>query len=302
MKTYLALVRHGVTDWNYDGRAQGQVDVPLNAEGERQAEAVAARMATERWDAVYSSDLARARATAEAICRRTGHTLVTDRRLRERDMGPAEGLTAVEREVLWPGVALSDIPGVESDAALGRRAEAILTEIARRHPGQRVIVVSHGALLNRFLQQTVKAKPVNFRNTGISPVVWDGEAFHPAGGHDYRHLLVDGVEYDGVRTRLVHYVQREGLPGAAMPPEAAARMLRNSSAVEAAWVDERLVGFVRAFTDRVRYGYIDLLYTAPGYGRVAEVLRRRLAERFPGVRFELVNVTEAGEAGAATGA
>ena len=198
MKTYLALVRHGVTDWNYDGRAQGQVDVPLNAEGERQAEAVAARMATERWDAVYSSDLARARATAEAICRRTGHTLVTDRRLRERDMGPAEGLTAVEREVLWPGVALSDIPGVESDAELGRRAEAILTEIARRHPGQRVIVVSHGALLNRFLQQTVKAKPVNFRNTGISPVVWDGEAFHPAGGHDYRHLLVDGVEYDGV--------------------------------------------------------------------------------------------------------
>ena len=104
---------------------------------------------------MYSSDLARARATAEAICRLTGHALITDERLRERSMGPAEGMTAVEREALWPGVALSDIPGVESDAALGLRAEAVLTEIARRHPGQRIVVVSHGALLNRFLQQTV---------------------------------------------------------------------------------------------------------------------------------------------------
>lgn len=301
MKTYIALVRHGVTDWNYEGRAQGQADIPLNAEGERQAEAVAERLATERWDAVYSSDLARARATAEAICRRTGCALITDARLRERHMGPAEGMTAAEREALWPGLRLSEIPGVESDEALARRAVEVLTDIARRHPGQRIIVVSHGAILNRFLQAAAQAEPVNYRNTGISPVVWDGQRFHPAGEHDYRHLLVDGVEYDGALSRLIHHARSEGLPGLPLPPEKAALLLRYSSAVDAAWVDDRLVGYIRAFTDRVRFGYIDLLYTAPGYGRAAEVMRRRIAERYPAVRFELITGAFA-RAGEATGA
>ena len=301
MKTYIALMRHGVTDWNYDGRAQGHVDIPLNAEGVRQAELVAARLATERWDAVYSSDLVRARATAEAICRRTGHTLVTDGRLRERRMGPAEGMTSVERSVLWPGVSLYQIPGVETDEELGRRAEAIFTEIARRHPGQRIIIVTHGAIINRFLQQSAGSGPVNVRNTGISPVVWDGQAFHLAGEHDFRHLLVDGVEYDGARTRLAGYARSAGLPGLRLEPEKAARMLNRSPAVESAWVEDRLVGYLRAFTDHVRYGYIDLLYTAPGYGRVGEMMCRRLAERFPDVRFEHLTGT-AGQAGAATGA
>lgn len=300
MKTYIALVRHGVTDWNYDGRAQGHANIPLNAEGEWQAEALAARMATERWDAVYSSDLARARATAEAVCRRTGHTLITDERLRERWMGPAEGMTAIERDALWPGRPLGAIPGVESDEELGRRGEAIIKEIARRHPGQRIIVVAHGALINHFLQRTAGAASSISRNTGISPVVWDGQAFRLAGEHDYRHLLIDGVEYTGEKGRLIGHIGRAGLPGLPLEPEQATRLLLHSSAVDSAWVDGRLVGYVRAFTDRVRHGYIDLLYTAPGYGRIGEVMRRRITERFPGVQFEVV-AGAAGEAGEATG-
>lgn len=298
MKTYIALMRHGVTDWNYDGRAQGQTDIPLNREGEWQAEAAAARLAGEHWDAIYSSDLSRARATALAVCRRTGHELITEPRLRERQIGPAEGMTEIERSAIWPGLALGEIPGVESNAALAARGEAIFTEIARRHSGQRVLVVAHGGLIANFLQKAAGAPYTISRNTGISPVVYDGQSYALAGEHDYRHLLVDGVEYTGEKYRLIGYARRSGLPGLQMDPQEAGRLLLHSSAVESAWVEDRLVGYARAFTDRVRYGYIDLLYTAPGYQRVAAVLRRRLAERFPTVRFEL----GAGAAQEATGA
>lgn len=290
MKTYLALVRHGVTDWNYDGRAQGHTDIPLNDEGRRQAEAVAARLATERWDAVYSSDLARAQTTAQAICRRTGHELVLDQRLRERNIGLAEGTVEPERQVRWPGVPFHSLPGLETNQELARRALAALTEIAGRHPGQRVIVVSHGGLIATFLREiTGGALPYTIsRNTGITPVLFDGHRFEVAGPHEYRHLLIDGVEYTGEKFRLVSEATRAGLPGLHLQAHEVEPFLWNATALESAWVDDRLVGYVRAFTDRVRTGYIDVLYTLPEYQRIESVLVQRLEQRFPGVRFDLL--------------
>lgn len=67
--TLIGLIRHGVTDWNYEYRAQGQVDIPLNDEGRRQAELLSKRMENEEWDYIYSSDLSRALETAEIIGR-----------------------------------------------------------------------------------------------------------------------------------------------------------------------------------------------------------------------------------------
>lgn len=288
MKTYIALVRHGVTDWNYDARMQGHTDVPLNPEGERQAEAMADRLATERWDAVYSSDLCRARATAMALCRRTGHQLVVEPRLRERQIGMAEGTTALERRLRWPEATLADIPGVETDGPLGGRGEAIITEIARRHPGQRVVIVTHGGIIATFLRRVLGDGAFTgiSRNTGISPVVYDGEGYTAAGPHDYRHLLVDGVEYSGEKYRLLREAQRSGLPGLALEPELIEDFILRSTAVEAAWVDGRLVAYARAFTDGVCFGYIDLLYTQPGHKKVGDRLLERLGQRFPKVRFE----------------
>jgi probable phosphoglycerate mutase len=290
MKTYIALVRHGVTDWNYDARAQGQSDIPLNAEGRRQAEAVAARLSSERWDAIYSSDLARARSTAEAICRLTGHALVTDPRLRERNMGIAEGTTETERQLRWPGVPFYSIAGVESDEALTRRGVEIITEIARRHPGQRVIVVAHGGIIVNFIRG-ISGGAVHVgisRNTGISPVIFDGERFEVAGPHDYRHLLIDGIEYTGEKYRLFAELRRSGLPDLNLQPSEIEPFIMNASAVESAWVDGRLVGYVRAFTDRIRSGYVDVLDTLPEFHRIRPVLVQRLEQRFPGVRFDLL--------------
>lgn len=290
MQTYIALVRHGATDWNYDARAQGHVDIPLNVEGRRQAEAVAARLATERWDAIYSSDLSRAYATAQAIASRTGLSVQVDERLRERCMGLAEGTTLLERKLRWPGDAWKSPPGFETDAELAQRGLAVLTEIAERHAGQRVLVVTHGGLIVTCLRSVSDGSVAIglSRNTGISPATYDGQHFHLAGPHEYQHLLRDGVEYSSEKFRLIAEATRSGLPAIGLGAHEVEEFVANATAVESAWVEDRLVGYLRAFTDRVRTGYVDLLQTHPEYKAVEAVLLERLAERFPGVTFQRI--------------
>ena len=91
--TTFYLIRHGETQANKAGILQGQLDVPLSESGRRQARAVAEALSGVRLDAVYSSDLSRARETAEAIVEGRTCPLVLDRRLRELDMGAISGLT-----------------------------------------------------------------------------------------------------------------------------------------------------------------------------------------------------------------
>jgi 2,3-bisphosphoglycerate-dependent phosphoglycerate mutase len=154
--TELILVRHGETDWNREGRMQGHLDIPLSLTGLRQAEALAERLAGETFNALFSSDLARARLTAEQVARRTGHRIVTDPRLRERHLGVLQACTADESARLHPeayaafrgGSADYVIPGGESARSFFSRVIAALTEIAQRLAGSRVVVVSHGGVLD----------------------------------------------------------------------------------------------------------------------------------------------------------
>ena len=107
--TTLLLVRHGETDWNAEGRLQGHTDTPLNDYGRRQARTLADELAGEPIDAVYSSDLARARETAEIVGGRLGLTVVVDPGLREKNWGSWEGLTPAERErVEYAGESTED--------------------------------------------------------------------------------------------------------------------------------------------------------------------------------------------------
>ena len=78
MSTRLVVVRHGETQWNIASRIQGHADSPLTPAGEAQAEAIAGRLARERFDRLVSSDLGRAWRTAQAIAARTGHAIVAD--------------------------------------------------------------------------------------------------------------------------------------------------------------------------------------------------------------------------------
>ena len=138
----LLLVRHGETDWNADGRLQGQTDRPLSDFGRRQARRLADELADEELEAIYSSDLSRARETAEIVAERLGLSVVLDPDLREKDWGTWEGLTAVERDrVEFAG---------ESTEEHQERILRALRRIAERHPGDgRVLVVTHGGSMRR---------------------------------------------------------------------------------------------------------------------------------------------------------
>ena len=140
--TTLLLVRHGETDWNADGRLQGQTDRPLSEFGRRQARQLAEELAGEELDAIYASDLARARETAQIVAERLELPVAFDPDLREKDWGNWEGLTGVERDrVEFVG---------ESTAAHQERTLRALRRIAEQHPdGGRILVVTHGGSMRR---------------------------------------------------------------------------------------------------------------------------------------------------------
>ena len=162
-QTHLILVRHGETLWNLEGRRQGQADSPLTSLGIAQAQAIAGRLADERVDALYSSDLARAWVTAQHIGAACGLPVNADARLREKNFGVLEGLRCAEVQARYPEVSAQierkspdyTPPGGESLAAAQQRGIAALTDLARRHPGERLVVVSHGALLGMFLRHAL---------------------------------------------------------------------------------------------------------------------------------------------------
>ena len=147
--TTLLLVRHGETDWNREGRWQGHSDTHLNEIGRAQAERVAGEL--DGVDVVYSSDLARARETAEIIAGRSGLPVRLDARLRERSFGAWEGLSAAEIEAEFRDAHLRWLAGegpgaddAEPFDAFGRRVREALGEILERHPDETVLVVAHG--------------------------------------------------------------------------------------------------------------------------------------------------------------
>ncbi|HEX7526613.1 MAG TPA: histidine phosphatase family protein [Gaiellaceae bacterium] len=140
--TTLLLIRHGETDWNAEGRLQGHTDRPLNDHGRRQAAALAERLAGEAVAAVYSSDLARARETAEILAERLGLPVVDDPDLRERNWGNWEGLRGTERNRI-------EYVGEAQDAHAERVIRAV-RRIAELHPGERIVVVTHGGSLRRI--------------------------------------------------------------------------------------------------------------------------------------------------------
>ena len=141
--TTLLLVRHGETDWNADGRLQGQTNRPLSEFGRRQAQRLADELAAEQLVAIYSSDLARARETAEIVGTRVGLPVTFDPDLREKDWGTWEGLTAVERDRV-------EFAGESTEAHQDRILRA-LRRISDSHPaGGSVLVVTHGGSMRRI--------------------------------------------------------------------------------------------------------------------------------------------------------
>lgn len=154
--TIIGFVRHGVTAWNKEGRAQGSSDVPLDEEGIEMAEHVADRLADEQWDVIYTSPQKRAKQTAEIIAdKMTDIQIVEDCRLREVGGGLTEGTTEAERIEDWGKDWRQLDLGFETQESIIARGLASIEEIKEKHPGKRVLVVSHGSFIKRMLNELI---------------------------------------------------------------------------------------------------------------------------------------------------
>ncbi|MHB8600472.1 MAG: histidine phosphatase family protein [Ktedonobacteraceae bacterium] len=150
----LLLVRHGLTLSNVQGRYTGQSDVPLTEVGERQAEAVGKRLATESLDVIVSSDLQRARATANAIARHHNLPIWNDADLREASLGEWEGLTYREVSTLYRELVLQrredpnfSAPGGESVIQIRDRVARARARWQSQYPNSTVVWVTHAGVI-----------------------------------------------------------------------------------------------------------------------------------------------------------
>ncbi len=144
----IALVRHGQTDFNRDGRLQGSSDIELNETGIAQAHEAARLLADESWDAVVSSPLTRAAVTADIIAATLDLTVAgRHASLIERAYGEAEGLTKEEAVARFG----TDWPGEEAFDDLQRRAVAAVDEVAGLHPVEGLVIVTHGTFIRAFV-------------------------------------------------------------------------------------------------------------------------------------------------------
>ena len=161
--TRILAIRHGETVSNQKGRFQGQSDSPLSPAGIAQSQALGRRLATAPIAALYSSDLGRAWHTAQLVAALTGHAIQSEVRLRERHLGCFQGLTAEEAGVQFPeanagfrsGNPDFVMPGGESMRQSLDRFVACCDELAVRHAGQSIALITHGGVLSTFLRHVL---------------------------------------------------------------------------------------------------------------------------------------------------
>ncbi|HQX05161.1 MAG TPA: histidine phosphatase family protein [Zoogloea sp.] len=205
MTTRICLVRHGETAWNAERRLQGHIDIPLNDIGLAQARATAASLTNQSFEAAYASDLLRARQTADAIAARCSLQPAIDARLRERHYGVFQALTYDEArarfpedyqhfesrdpEFVFPG-------GGESLRQFAARIHEALHDIATRHQGGTVLVVTHGGVLD-VAHRLATGKPLETPRDFTIP-----------------NAALNWIERDGVDWRLIAWAEQRHLKSA----------------------------------------------------------------------------------------
>lgn len=180
-RTQFIIVRHGQTQWNHRGIRQGHLDSGLTARGIAQAKALGIRLAREHFTTLYSSDLGRAVHTARIIAASTGHEIVTDARLRERHLGIFQGLDGDQIRAKYPEEHRLHrtvgpdyvIPEGESVRQQVARNVAYLTQIAPKHLGETIVVVTHGGVLSGLFRHTFSIpfdapRRFEFTNAGLN--------------------------------------------------------------------------------------------------------------------------------------
>lgn len=205
--TTVLAVRHGETAWNRESRIQGHLDIPLSPLGLAQAQRLAQALAGEPLDAIYASDLGRARQTAAAVAERVGLPVQEDAGLRERGFGCFEGLSWREIESRWPEQALRwkrrdpdfGAEGGERLRDFYARAVGTVERLAQAHPGQTLLVVAHGGVMDclyRAGRRLALEAPRSWTlgNASINRLLYTPAGLSVVGWNDDLHL--DGLSLD----------------------------------------------------------------------------------------------------------
>ncbi len=200
--TRIIALRHGETAWNVDTRIQGQLDIPLNDTGEWQARQLGRVLASEPIAAVYASDLQRAHRTAEHVAEAIGGIAVQPVvGLRERGFGRFEGLTFHDIESTLPDQAhqwRTRVPGFapeggESLLVFRDRVLDTLDALAARHPGEQIVLVAHGGVMDVLYraatgQELQAPRTWKTGNAAINRLLWTPEGVTLVGWADDAHL------------------------------------------------------------------------------------------------------------------
>lgn len=173
--TRLCIVRHGETEWNAGKRIQGQIDIALSAAGHAQARATGNALKDEGFAAIYTSDLERARQTAEATAHLARLPLQLEPGLRERHYGIFQGLTYAEAEERHPDAYARHKArdprfapeGGESLLDFAARLQTTCDAIVRRHAGEAVALFTHGGVLDIVHRQAAGAPLTTPRDFAI---------------------------------------------------------------------------------------------------------------------------------------
>jgi 2,3-bisphosphoglycerate-dependent phosphoglycerate mutase len=196
------VLRHGQTAWNLERRIQGHLDEPLDDTGRWQAQALGQALASEDLQAIYSSDLQRAAATAAPLAQRVGLPVCLDAALRERCFGAFEGQLYADIQTLWPEAAqrwrsreVDFCPGGgESLTAFDARCVTAVARLAARHPGQAIAIFAHGGVLDCLYRAATRVGlaahgswPLG--NASINRLLHSAEGFALVGWNDDAHLL-----------------------------------------------------------------------------------------------------------------
>jgi 2,3-bisphosphoglycerate-dependent phosphoglycerate mutase len=229
--TRIIAIRHGETTWNVDARIQGQLDIPLNDTGHRQAKRMALALVDEPVAAIYASDLSRAWETAQYLGRALDVPVSKEEALRERGFGEFEGKTFAEIEALLPDQSLrwrkrdpAFAPaGGESLLALRSRVVAACEQLAAAHPGELIALVCHGGVMDVLYRAAARLdlqapRTWALGNTAISRLLWSPEGFTLVGWADTQHL--DDDTHDKARDDTLKDTRNNAVDNDRAPGEA----------------------------------------------------------------------------------
>ncbi|MEC5146016.1 histidine phosphatase family protein [Chitinophaga sp. 212800010-3] len=184
--TRIAIIRHGTTSWNKEGRAQGYSDIPLDEEGLLQAAKLGQWLTGQDWEVIYSSHLIRARQTAAIIAQELSiDSVIQDERIGEAGGGLTEGTTEEDRIRKWGENWKQLDLGQESNSSVVGRGLSFMDDLLSTNNGKNIMIVTHGSFIRQMLdklfptmQPTPAMKNTSFTQLRVLNQDWTCEVFN----------------------------------------------------------------------------------------------------------------------------